>query len=415
MAHRYHESMLDAACRHFPSIPRNEVMLQTNRLAVCDGLYAEITAEVWDDILHLLHSVEVTRRVEMTLPVPLPLDNQLVPSKVNEQDSCSNDDEAWYVDPNPSGQAPECDDQITIKLVSRSGEIRTTKISREMQVDKFLAQASQIFGYSGLVRAIFGQVRMHANQTIGSYNIEDGDSINIRVNDFTRIKKPVIYLYSPSDIDVSVKLSLIPEWKLSVIYPVVTTEDNGRRLEWNVRTHQDGSLTERDSGLNVSYLFWEAETNSQAASKPQPVDTFNPASSSLDNTDSIVTPVDKVAVYLDNSLKVLGLHTEARTSFITYWLPSILKHEYVALRFVPQAAFERAASLRISPQPDVVTRVFILFKGIRKEDFANWTNARIQAEKDVAWWVNVVGVDPARAGDVTLFRALEWGGMEVLI
>jgi hypothetical protein len=32
--------------------------------------------------------------------------------------------------------------------------------------------------------------------------------------------------------------------------------------------------------------------------------------------DSVVIPVGKVAVYLDKSLKALGLHTEARTSFI---------------------------------------------------------------------------------------------------
>ncbi|KAG1844201.1 hypothetical protein DFJ58DRAFT_803181 [Suillus subalutaceus] len=131
--------------------------------------------------------------------------------------------------------------------------------------------------------------------------------------------------------------------------------------------------------------------------------------------DSIVIPVDRATVYLDKSLKVLGLHTEARTSFITYWLPSILKHEYIALRFVPQAAYERAASLSISPQPDVVTRVCMLFKGIRKEHLEIWANAQMQAEKDVAWWVDVVGVDPARAGDANLFRVLEWGGMEVLI
>jgi hypothetical protein len=30
-------------------------------------------------------------------------------------------------------------------------------------------------------------------------------------------------------------------------------------------------------------------------------------------------------------------------------------------------------------------------------------------------WVDVVGVDPARAGDATLFRVLEWGGMDVLV
>jgi hypothetical protein len=55
----------------------------------------------------------------------------------------------------------------------------------------------------------------------------------------------------------------------------------------------------------------------------------------------------------------------------------------------------------------------MLFKGIRKEHFVNWSNAQMQAEKDFGWWVDVVGVDPVRAGDVTLFRVLEWGGTEV--
>ncbi|KAG1811215.1 uncharacterized protein BJ212DRAFT_1375659 [Suillus subaureus] len=57
----------------------------------------------------------------------------------------------------------------------------------------------------------------------------------------------------------------------------------------------------------------------------------------------------------------------------------------------------------------------MLFKGICKEHLANWANAQMQAEKDVARWVDVVGVDPARAGDVALFRVLEWGWMEVLV
>ncbi|KAG1889288.1 hypothetical protein F4604DRAFT_833616 [Suillus subluteus] len=149
------------------------------------------------------------------------------------------------------------------------------------------------------VRAVLGEVLMHA-KSIGSYNIEDGDSINSKVY-VSRQRKPVIYLYSPSDIDVSVKLSLVPEWSLSVVYPAVTTEDHGQRLKWNVRTHQDG--------------------------------------------------------------------------------------KYIALRFVPRAAYERAASLSISPQPNVVTRVCMLFKGICKEHLVNWANAQMQAEKDVAWWV----------------------------
>ncbi|KAG1844211.1 hypothetical protein DFJ58DRAFT_31306 [Suillus subalutaceus] len=421
---RSYNRMLDTACKCFRSIPRNVVTLQTNELDICDGHYVDITAEIWVDVIDLLNVVEVTRRVdsEMTSPVLLPLDvcavpshdNQSAPSEVNEQDSSRDDD------------------KITIKLVFPSGEIQTTKVSREMRVDKLIADVSQTLGHgptdliafnnSNLKSRGLGGIMMSENRSIGSYNIKDGDSINLRVSKLKSLllKKPVIYLYSPSDIDVSVKLSLIPEWCLSVIYPIVTTEDHGQRLEWNIRTHQDGSLTEHNSGLDVSYLFWEAETNSQAfpwspASKPQSVDTFNPISSSLDDMDSIVIPVDKATVYLDKSLKGLGLHTEARTSFITYWLPSIHKHEYIALRFVPQAAYERAASLSISPQPDVVTRVFMLFRGVSKERLENWSNAQMQAEKDVAWWVDVVGVDLARASDMTLFRVLEWGGMEVLI
>ncbi|KAG1851694.1 hypothetical protein F4604DRAFT_1933975 [Suillus subluteus] len=417
--------MLDTACKHFPSIPRYLVKLQTNHLDVCDGHYVDITPDIWDDVIDLLNVIEVTQRAEKTLPVPLPLDalaislpdNQSVPSQVNGQDAKKK--KGKNKNKTKNEQDSSNDDKVTIKVVFPSGEIQTTKISREMRVDKLVADASLVFGGCPTdIMAIWGGAIMRGDLSIGSYNIKDGDTINLQAS--LRIAKPVIYLYSPSDIDVSVKLSLIPEWSLSVIYPVVSTEDNGHRLEWNVRTHQDGSLTENNSGLDVSYLFWEAEKNLQAflrspASKPQPVDTFNPISSNLNDMDSIVIPVDRATVYLDKSLKVLGLHTEARTSFITYWLPSILKHEYIALRFVPQAAYERAASLSIAPQPDVVTRVCMLFKGIRKEHLEIWANAQMQAEKDVAWWVDVVGVDPARAGDATLFRVLEWGGMEVLI
>ncbi|KAG1851689.1 hypothetical protein F4604DRAFT_1959187 [Suillus subluteus] len=424
---RSYNLMLDSVCKHFPSIPRDAVTLQTNQLDICDGHFVDITAEIWDEIIDLLTFIEVTRAEMPPSPVPLSLGDWGVSlpeylqaaSHINSRDSPGN------------GK------KVTIKVIFPSGEIRSTKISRATRVDKLVADASRMLGYCPTdFKATWGGTTMRQDWSIGSYSIKDGDSINLQAlpsigsynikdGDFHDIRelahvrggKPVIYLYSPSDIDVSVKLSLVPEWSLSVIYPVVATQDHGQRLEWNVRTHQDGSLTEHNSGLDVSYLFWEAESNlpHSPASKPQPLDTFSPTSSSLSDTDSVVIPVDKVTVYLDKSLKALGLHTEARTSFITYWLPDILKHEYIALRFVPQSAYERAASLNISPQPDMVTRVFMLFRGIPKEHLANWANAQMQAEKDVAWWVDVVGVDLARAGDMALFRVLEWGGMEVFI
>ena len=66
----------------------------------------------------------------------------------------------------------------------------------------------------------------------------------------------------------------------------------------------------------------------------------------------------------------------------------------------------------IIPKPHVVTRVFMLFKGV--VEVAEWSNAAARASKDVSWWQTLVGVDLDRALDPRLYRVLEWGGMEVI-
>ena len=100
-----------------------------------------------------------------------------------------------------------------------------------------------------------------------------------------------------------------------------------------------------------------------------------------------------------------------------YWLPDLLKHEHVALRFIAQDAYERAASLRVAPTPDVVTRVFMLFRGVAIGDLGLWEAARARAADTGGlgsmYWADIVGVDAARAADSRIFRVLEWGGMEV--
>ncbi len=98
---------------------------------------------------------------------------------------------------------------------------------------------------------------------------------------------------------------------------------------------------------------------------------------------------------------------------IRYWLPALLKHTYVALRFLPQVSYEQAAKLNISPIPDVVTRVFMVFQGIKECDLGSWTVARARGEEDISFWIKAVGIDVERTLDKRLFRVIEWGGMEV--
>ena len=319
------------------------------------------------------------------------------------------------------------------------------------------------------IRLIYGGKQLEDGMTLQQYGISHDD---VTIHSILKLRggKPVVYILSPSDIEVSVKLSLVPEWNISAIYPVVPIKSpsahSNEELTWRVRVHPNGDLTELNTGLDVAYLFWEAlyvlsplnyyfllesmmlkldymySTNPVFPLSPpssprlgpsqvQNVERFVPNDATLDNANSVLLVTDKTTPYLDSALIALGLHTEARTSFITYgfiliistwqsnaafryWLPSILKHKTVALRFLPQAAYEKAAPLDVSPSPDVITRIFMLFQGIDDDELGLWSASQVKASEDVGFWVNVVGVDVGRTVDKQLFRVVEWGGMEVL-
>ncbi|KAJ7097334.1 hypothetical protein C8R44DRAFT_643694 [Mycena epipterygia] len=260
--------------------------------------------------------------------------------------------------------------------------------------------------------------------------ITAGCSSEATINFSVKLKggKPVIYLFAPNVMDAAVRLTLTRDWDLSAVYPIVQKTKSiagGDAVEWQVRVHPDGTLTERTTGLDVAYLFWEALTNHDVPMTPSgspllnPVEpsiaqseSFSPTTCDLTPADSVLLSINTITPYLDEALGKLGLHTEARTSFITYWLPSFLKHTHVALRFVAQAIYERSARLEIPPAPDVVTRVFMIFKGVAELDVVagEWN----KEAGDPARWRDVVGLDVGRAGDASLFRVLEWGGLEVV-
>ena len=92
-----------------------------------------------------------------------------------------------------------------------------------------------------------------------------------------------------------------------------------------------------------------------------------------------------------------------------------MKHTHVACTFVQQDAYEQAAPLDIQPTPDVVNRIFMVFRGLKEDDYRSteWEGARARSEEDVFFWRRVVGGDFESAGNPELFRVFEWGGMEV--
>ncbi|KAF8278319.1 hypothetical protein DL93DRAFT_2069576 [Clavulina sp. PMI_390] len=249
--------------------------------------------------------------------------------------------------------------------------------------------------------------------------------------------KPVIYFLPPAQttLPVGITLTLVPEWLFSVVYPTAPIKTQllpgGRRGESvhrDVEARPDGVLLDVKSQAEVSYLTNPVISPSPPTSPPaspyvtsvviNPIEPFDPSTSQLDFIGSVLLPVAEAPAYLDRALKPLDPHVEARPSSITYWLPSLLKHECVGLRFVQHQGYERAAILEVTLVPGVVERLFMLFRGIPRGEALSprWDVARDQAKADVKFWRGVVGLSEAGVlmRDGSMFRVLEWGGMEVV-
>ncbi|KAG8702734.1 hypothetical protein FRC09_004573 [Ceratobasidium sp. 395] len=244
-----------------------------------------------------------------------------------------------------------------------------------------------------------------------------------------RLRKPVIYLFPPVPTsNIRVELSLANTWEFSAIYPptpVLPESHQGvsgcQSITWNVDAKPDGTLLDHRTSRMSSYLFWEA--HAKLASPLSPVSSrptsptrnvsgaFDPSRPTLTPMNSVLLPFEKVAGYVDDALMALGLHTEARCFFITYWLPYLQVHEHIALRFLPQTDYEAAAPMNISPVPDVTTRVFMLFRGVKESEIDLWE--QVKAAQNPGIWQDVVAVDTDLIQNSKLFRVLEWGGMEI--
>ncbi|KAJ7121367.1 hypothetical protein C8R44DRAFT_919708, partial [Mycena epipterygia] len=231
--------------------------------------------------------------------------------------------------------------------------------------------------------------------------------------------KPGIYLFSPHVVDASVGLTLTREWNLSVIYPVVPAKraPNGREtIQWDTRTHPDGSLTECTTSPDVAYLFWEALTNHTTPISPpdSPVlgqsahASFSPTTCDLSPADSILLAVTEVTPYLDAAV-------HARP---TYRDPHVVLASITAETRICRAAVRSLGGVRNGCAAGYYARArrdHARVHGLKGCHARTSRGVETECRRGgPARWRALVGVDVERALDPALFRVLEWGGMEVL-
>jgi len=156
--------------------------------------------------------------------------------------------------------------------------------------------------------------------------------------ELTPVAKPVIYLYPAKQETVSIKLNF--NGQLTCTYP---DYKNG----WKVIANPDGTLTNLDDNKQYSYLFWEGVSTE----------------AKWDLSKGFVVAGKDTKDFLQEKLAFLGLTPKEYNEFIVYWLPVMQNNKYNLITFTGRE-YEEIAPLQITPDPDSVLRVFMVFKSL---------------------------------------------------
>lgn len=205
-----------------------------------------------------------------------------------------------------------------------------------------------------------------------SLQVEKGDKIELKVSislyGQVELLKPIIYLYP--EVKTEVEIELDYDGKVTTTYPKYPTEG------WKITASPDGTLTSED-GKEYYALYWEGEPREP-----------------LGIEDGFIVSKDQTIPFLEEKLALLGLNAKESNEFIIFWLPILEKNEFNLIHFAGNDYLEQA-KLKISPTPETVIRIAMVFKGLDEEiDFPM---------QDLA------PLTRTRSG----FTVVEWGGQEL--
>jgi hypothetical protein len=180
--------------------------------------------------------------------------------------------------------------------------------------------------------------------------------------------KPVIYLYPTEPTEINVHLDY--QGIFTVTYPQISHQNDR-----TVLAQPDGTLTNKSDGLEYSYLFREGENK-------------NPYTI----TEGFIVKNEDTITFLQEKLAYLGLTPREYNEFIVYRRPLMKRNKRNLISFLDEQ-YTSQAELTITPKPDSMQRVFMVFQGLD-----NLIEIPEQTLKPFS-----------RTG----FSVIEWGGSEI--
>lgn len=230
---------------------------------------------------------------------------------------------------------------------------------------KFVIEENDFDQYFGTDKVVYERI------PIIEENCEGTEVVKIGNKDVIVKKKPIIYLYPEKEQEVNVKVHF--QGELTHTYPKYNPTTG-----WTVKASPNGDLIDTITKREYYALYWEGENN-----LPYTTDK------------GFVIKGEESAAFLEEKCAQLGLSAREANEFIIYWLPQLEKNTYNFIHFSTQE-YQDQAPMEITPQPDAVIRVFMLFKGLDK-----FENVEPQIFPET----------PVRKG----FTVIEWGGAELTL
>ncbi len=170
-----------------------------------------------------------------------------------------------------------------------------------------------------------------------------GQSINN--NQLFRASKPVIYLYPSKKQKVSVRLNF--KWKIIASYP----DYNNNIKWWEVEAYPDWKIIDIRDWKEYNYLFWEWIPSKKI---------------NWDLSRWFVVKWENIKEFLREKLKIMWLTSKEYNEFITYWYPKMMNNKYNYVHFSTEK-YQNLARLKITPKPDSILRVFMVYKPLDKK------------------------------------------------
>ena len=179
-------------------------------------------------------------------------------------------------------QTEQSSDVLQAIVISFPAHLRPGSASFEVSepglLGKTVSRLYELFdpqaGYSASNSSfMFGSSYLNNERTFSEYGIISGDTILLNPKPVRgqrvrmALRKPVIYLHTPSglpDVTVELTLSSSSSWRFSAVHPPpLTTVPSGephaaQSLTWAVSAEPNGVLVDKTSGMELSYLYWEA-------------------------------------------------------------------------------------------------------------------------------------------------------------